>query len=229
MGKPTEPQQPEIPPTPAPEPWDVLSRLATAMESISQKLANAPATDMGTLMELQGRLASALERVSEASLEGSKLIADETRRAHRPSNEVVPQISVFNRRGVLVEGYEKPKLRCTMMIPWLAENEMSTREEVELLNLLEAGEYTLKRTDNTKVRVSVEMTYRVDGKTPSRLLLTHDTAFNNDHFTLIPPLPDMLRQLLKQHRGEVRRAAAEILTDEEEEALIEAGQLTVSV
>lgn len=228
MGKPTEPQ-PEIPPTPAPEPWDVLSRLATAMEAISQKLAASQATDVGALMELQGRLANALERVSEASLEGSKLIADETRRAHRPSNEVVPQISVYNRRGVLVPGYDKPKLKCTMMVPWLVENEMSTREEVELLNLLEEGEYTLKRTDNTRVRIEVQVTYKVDGKTPSRLLMTHDTAFNNDHFTLIPPLPDLLRQLLKQHRPEIRRAAAEVLTDEEEEALIEAGQITVSV
>lgn len=212
----------------APDPWAVMNRLAAAMEAIAAKSESEPGTG-----ELMLRLSTALERVSEAQIEGSKLIASETRRAHRPSNEVVPNISVFNRRGTMLpdnaEGPRKPKLKCLMMLPWLAEWESLTREEVELLNMLEAGEYQLKRIDNSKVRVVIQVELRVDGKTPSRLLLNHDTAFNNDNFRLMPPLPDMLRQLLKQHDPEIRSVSAAVLSDEEEEALIEAGELSISV
>lgn len=216
-GEDVEQTQPPI------DPMAVLARLTSALEGLA-----ANANGGGRSEELMIRLSAALERVSEAQLEGSKLIADETRRAHRPSNEVVPHVSVFNRRGILLPDYQKPKLKCIMLLPWLVEWESITREEVELLNLLQAGEYVMKRIDNSKVRVDVRIEYKTDGVTPSRLLLNHDTAFNNDNFKLVPPMPDMLRQLLKQHDPEIRSIAAAIMTDEEEEALIEAGELTVS-
>lgn len=213
------------------DPMEVMARLAGALETISKSIAQNPAAQS---QELMLRLSSALERVSEAQMQGSKLIADETRRAHRPSNEVNPQISVFNRRGTLLDpsnttGPLKQKLKCLMLLPWLAEWESLTREEVDLLNLLQPGEYLLKRIDNSKVRVTVAVEMRVDGKTPSRLVMTHDTAFNNDNFRLVPPLPDLLRQVLRQHDPEIKAAAAAVLTDEEEEALIEAGELSVSI
>lgn len=211
--------------TPPPDPWSVLARLANALENIAANQQANPNQDTAGLMVT---LTQALTRLSETQLEGSKLIADETRRAHRPSNEVTPGISVFNRRGDLLEDYKKPKLKCIMMIPWLVEWESCTREEVELLNLLEAGEYAVKRTDNSKVRVTVVMDYKVDGKTPHRLLLNHETAFNNDNKNLVPILSDMLRQILRQHDRPVALAGAAVMTDEEEEALIEAGELTVS-
>lgn len=218
-------EQPQI------DPMAVMAQLATALDTISKSLSQSPSAANEMLMV---RLSSALERVSEAQIQGSKMIADETRRAHRPSNEVNPQVSVFNRRGVLLDekapGPHKPKLKCLMLLPWLAEWESLTREEVELLNLLQAGEYMLKRIDNSKVRVTVQMEMRVDGKTPSRLLMTHDTAFNNDNFRLMPPLSDLLRQVLKQHESpDVRAMAGAVLTDEEEEALIEAGEIAISV
>lgn len=210
----------------SPDPNAILARLATALEAMATR--QEPQNN-----ELVARLTTALERVSSAQLEGSKLIAEETRRAHRPSNEVTPQISVFNRRGMLLDpnaqGPHKQPLKCLMMVPWLVEWESCTREEVDLLNLLQAGDYTLKRIDNSKVRVTIAVEYRVDGHTPSRLLLNHDTAFNNDNFRMMPPLSDMLRQLLRQHDKSVWAIASAVLTDEEEEALIEAGELSVSV
>jgi hypothetical protein len=210
------------------DPMTVMARLADAIERLGQKDANTPGAQ-----ELMLRLSTALERVSEAQMKGSELIASETRKAHRPSNSVVPEVSVFNRRGTMLDpdepGPHKPKLRCLMLLPWIAEWESLTREEVELLNLLRPGEYSLKRIDNSKVRVTITMDFKVDGNTPSRLVLTHDTAFNNDNFRLIPPLSDMLRQVLKQHDPEIRQWAAEVLSDEEEEALIEAGELSISV
>lgn len=209
--------------TAAPDPWAILDRLTAAMERLSQ----APATDQNR--DLLEKLSGALERVSDSSLAGAKLVADETRRAHRPSNEVVHKRSVYNLRGETLEGYEKPKLRCVMMVPFLVENESVTREEVELLNLLEPGEFTIKRIDGSKVKVAISVTYGLDNVTPSRLLLTHETAFNNDNFKLLPPMSDTYRQILNQTNPEARRRGLAVLTMDEEAALIAAGELTVAV
>lgn len=202
----------------------MMQQMADALTALSK---NSQGSNAG-----QEALTVALARLSEANLEGSKLIASETRRAARPSNEVVPMISVFNRRGQLLPddatGPRKPHLKCLMMIPWLVEWESVTREEAELLNLLEAGDYQMKRVDNSKVRVTVKMEYNTDGKRPSRLLLNHDTAFNNDNFRLVPDLVGMLRQILKQHDPEIAMLASRVMSDEEEEAMIEAGRLSVS-
>lgn len=196
----------------------LMAQMATAIELLS-KSGN---TDM------QDKLAAALERVADAQRDGSALIASETRRAHRPSNEVVPQVSVFNRRGTLLEDYKKPLLKCAMFIPWLVEWESVTREEVELLNLLEPGEYVVKRVDGTKIKETVRIEYGMDDITPSRLLINHETAFNNDNFKLTPSLTERIRQMLRQHSPEIRAQAASILSDEEEEAMIEAGELSIS-
>lgn len=224
---------PESAPAP-PDPWAILDRLAGALE----RAQASPAASNPDILE---RLTTALARVSEAQVEGAKIIASETRRAHRPSNEIVPQKSVFNRRGVLLpdsaEGPRKPPLKCIMMIPWLVEWESCTREEVELLNLLESGEYMLSLIDKSKIKMQVKIDYSVDGTTPSRLLMQNigvdgqpGTAFNNDNFRLAPALSDELRQLLRQHKSkEIRALAAAVVSDEEEEALIEAGELSVSV
>jgi hypothetical protein len=129
-----------------PDPWEVLARIASAMEVIAsnQKAAPAPDANLASMMET---LSTAMVRISETNIEGSKLIASEHAKASqavRPSNQVIPNVSVFNRRGTKLEEYQKPQLKCLMMIPWLVEWESCTREEVELLNLLEAGSYVLK-------------------------------------------------------------------------------------
>lgn len=191
--------------------------------------------------ELARILGPALERLAESNLAGAKLITAEQRRTHRPSNEFPHLRSVFNRRGVLLseqfpEGHQmadgsdpvKPPLKCLMLLPWLAEWESLTREEVELLNLMEPGSYVVKRVDNSKVKIDVVVEYKVDGKTPSRLVINHETAYNNDNHRLWPSIPEWARQVLRQHDPDTARLAAAIMTDEEEEALIEAGDLCVS-
>lgn len=216
--------------TPAPpDPWVVLARLTSAMEVIAANSASGGNT--GRNDELMVTLTSALERLAAAQITGSELVAQEHRRAAqavRPSNQIIPEVSVFNRRGTKLEDYQKPKLKCLMMLPWLVEWESVTREEVELLNLLEAGSYVITRIDRTKITATVTIDYKTDGKTPSRLIMTHDTAFNNDNFKMMPPLTDMLRGILKQHDRSIANASKAVLSDEEEEALIEAGQLSVS-
>jgi hypothetical protein len=108
---------------------------------------------------------------------------------------------------------------------------------VELLNLLQPGEYILTLVDRSKVRMGVKVDLKLDGKTPSRLLMQNidndgntGTLFKDRSTSkLVPPLSDWLRQLLKQHDPETRKRAAAVLTDEEEEAMIEASALAVSV
>lgn len=217
---------PQTAPTTQPDPWSVLERLTSALE----KMHAAPKTDRtDVLMET---LSTALARVAETQLQAGQMVADETRRAARPSNQVVPGISVFNRRGLNLpdnaEGMRKPPLKCIMLIPWLAEWESLTSEEVQLLNLLQSGDYIIARIDKSKVKISVHIDYGVDDVTPSRLIMTHDTAFNNDYFKLMPDLAGWIRQMLKQHDKATMKAANEVLTDEEEAALIDAGDLTIS-
>lgn len=173
-------------------------------------------------------LAAALNRLADAQLAGSKLIADETRRAHRPSNEVVPMRSTLNPRGNLLPDYQKPKLACPMMLPWLADDDSCSREEVELLNLLlkAPGKYAVEMTDGRSVEIDVKVDANIDG-TPYRMLINNETAFKNEFFKYVPPLPLYLRQILVQ--SPLKRDAAGILTMAEENAMIRAGELTVSV
>lgn len=213
-----------------PDPWAVMNRMATAIEALAARQSNGSSDS-----EALKVLTEAMVRMSGASIDGAKLIAEENRRAFRPSNQVIPDISVFNRRGRepqvsaktgKVEGPVKPPLKCMMMIPWVAEWESLTREEVELLNLLEDGAYSIKRSDRSKVLLTIQIRYGADNKTPSALFINHETAFNQDNFRNMPPLSDMLRDILKQHDRPIAHKAASILTDEEEEALIEAESVT---
>lgn len=210
---------------PSPAPADPMALLASLAQSLAILVQRQDSQAEGLVQAL----APALERLADATLAGAKIQADETRRAHRPSNEVVPMISVFNRRGETLPGYTKPKLKCRMDIPWSLRDEELTREEVELFNLLQPGEYAVKRNDGSKITMTVVVRYAVDQVTPSHLVMNHETAFNNDHKNLMPSLADMARQMLRQHDPAIRKLSAAVMSDEEEEALIECGDLAIAV
>lgn len=214
-----------LPPPAPPDPFAVMDRLAAAMEAMAAKQATN-ATDPN-VTDMMAKLAAALERVSEASIEGAKIQAAESRRIHRPSNDVVPMTSTLNPRGQ--RDFPKPPLKCVMLIPWLADYDSLTREEVQLLNLLEPGTFVVRKMDGTKVKIDVQITYGLDEVTPSRLLMNHETAFNNDNHKWMPPLVDLLRQIHHASKNAtVRAQAAAVLSQDEEEALIASGELTVS-
>ncbi len=177
----------------------------------------------GSTVDVLERLTAAFERMAAAQLEGATRVAnatDRARAAERPSNITTPMISCFNLRGD--KDFPKPPLKCRMFLPWEAEHESLTREEVELLNLLEPGEYAVRRNDGTKVKITVRANYKLDSDAPSEMLVHHDTAFNNDYHRLMPA--DWMRQMVKQS-PKTRRQADLVLTMDEEEALIAAGQL----
>lgn len=204
----------------------LLNRLTDALDRLGKQNANIPDPALGEMMLT---LAAAMERVADANIAGSKMIADETRRAHRPSNEVVPMRSVYNRRGQNLEGYTKPKLRCPTFMPWQLDDDSLMREEVELLNLLEQGEFTVIRNDESEVQVTIQMIMALDRVTPSRVLLNHETAFNQGSHREMPSMVRILRQILSQSSPEAKYKASAVLSDREEAAMIAAGELTVSV
>lgn len=223
----------DAPGSPAPpDPWVVLSRLTSAIEAI----AGRPQGEQnGQALEV---LTQAVMRLADASISGSKLVAESQIKAVRPSNQVVPEISVFNRRGrdPQADGMDpklhaatlKPHLKCDMFFPWILEWESLTREEVQLLNLLDEGAYVVKMSDRSKITMTVQIQWNEANTKPSKLFVNHETAFNQANYRNVPSMTEMLRQMLKQHDPMVRAQAAAILMDEEEEALIEVGQITVT-
>jgi hypothetical protein len=196
------------------------------VEAIAKREAGAPSAENSVALD---RLTVALERMANAQDKNAREALEESRRAFRPSNNVIPGVSVYNRRGTKLEDYQKPQLKCLMMIPWMLEWATLTREEVELLNLLEQGEYEVRRADRSRVKLKVLIDYKLDRVTPTSLKVVHESAWSQDNFRLMPSLSDMLRDMLKQHDRVIAQKAALVLSDEEEEVLIEAGSLSVSV
>lgn len=219
-------------------PPTTIDRLLAGIEALVQlQMAQAKSGTAlsGNSDELMVKLTDALERVSANQLKGSEAIAQSYRQVHRPSNEVVHLRSAFNPRGnpLLLTDYDMPKLRCDCWVPRPEQvnDNMLTREEVELLNILVEcpGTYVITRIDDTKVKLNVKMDYGVDDVTPTRLILQHDTAFNNEYFRLLPSLHAQLRQMLRQNSDEKIRARERlVLTMDEEATLISAGKLSVA-
>ena len=212
-----------------------IDRLTRAIERLVDYRASGGEAAQGIESQvLMTKLTSALERVSENQLKGSEAIAQSYRQVHRPSNTVVPMKSVYHPRGETLEDYQKPVLVCPMHLPFKEEpnDNMLTREEVELCNLLVKipGSYVIRRIDDTKIKLQVKVDYAMDEVTPSKVILSHETGYNNEYFRLMPALHSQLRQMLAQaESAAIRTAATQVLTMDEELALIETGQLSVSV
>jgi len=193
---------------------ETMSKLIEAqlrtMEALAKRIE-------GLSVDREGN-ADVLERL--ASMQ--QTIADQNnqtlRQIHRPRNEFPPEISEFNLRGD--KDFARPPLKCEMHTPWFRPWDQSslTREEVELLNLLEPGEYTLKRNDGTKVIVQVEGKYALGDSTKlERLTIAHPSAFGNAEHARMKSLPDTLRSMLG-------RKAKDVITMEEEEGYIRLSQ-----
>lgn len=187
-----------------------------------------PDADNMTMKDVMIMLASALKQISAGQVDSQRIAAKALESAQRqvqPDNRLGPDISVFNPQGEY--SFPKPKLRCPMFIPWETENESCTWEEVELLNLLEAGEYVIKRNDKSKVGVIVRMIYDLNGK-PSTLFMNSETAYTEESFARMPALTDTLRQILAS-RPHTRVAADKVITMDDRYSMVSRGELEVSV
>jgi len=197
------------------------------MTRIETMLANLAALAMqGNNDSTSQQLAAILEKVTGSQERTAELIEKQAKRQVRPSNEVVPMHSVFNPRGELLEDWRKPRLACEMHWTHRVEDETSTIEEVELLNLLlEAGSgaYIIKRNDDSKIKITV----KCDGDEMGRvykMVWMHDTAFRNEYFRTLPPMRVMLRQMLAQCPPHIAKKAHGVLTMEDWEAMAVAEQ-----
>jgi hypothetical protein len=178
-----------------------------------QQKAAAPNDMLASAIAL---LAQGLQGMQHASLQGANTIAEMQRRTTMPENRAFPAISWFNLRGD--KDFPRPVLKCEMFLPWPVDDGSSlTREEIELLNLLEQGEYTIFRTDRSRVKVTVRIETKLDSDEPVRLLVNHETAFSNDYHNLMPF--NWIRQMVES-KPSLRDKARAILTMEDEEALI---------
>ncbi len=199
-------------------PPDLMERLTAALEGLSKREADAGAnSQVAAAMVL---LAESLQGLRTGQMQAAQLTADMQRRVTRPENNFPPNLSAYNPRGD--KDFPRPPLKCPMLIPWPVEQEAHTREEIELLNLLEQGEYVITRSDRSKLKLTVAIARKLDSEEPSQLSVNHETGFNNDNHKMLPH--DWIRQLAMAN-PKTKAAAANVLTMEEELVLIAAHKL----
>lgn len=181
-----------------------------------------------TMANIMLMLVKALETVAAGSANSQQMAAaalDQAARQQQPDNKFAPAISDFNPQGDLT--YPRPPLKCQMFIPWEAEQESLTYEEIELLNLLESGEYGIRRNDGLRVNIKVRLKTNLNGK-PDTLLMNSESAYNEENSWMMPGLVSVLRQILAQ-RPDTKFAASKVLTMEERIDMVRNGSLLVSV
>ena len=193
---------------------------------VERKPAPPNSDDVESILPL---LVRALERIAEGQENSRDAARHALERAHKAQ---FPQgvrraagVSVFNPQGETQ--YPRPDLKCRMFLPWQAEKETLTVEEIHLLNLLEDGDYKVKRNDGTKMTVTVKLQMNNMTGKPERLLMNSETGFGNLRHRQVIPLSEMLRQILG-HRVHTREAASRIPTMEELTAMVESGELPIS-
>ena len=177
------------------------------------------------------------EGAAERETQSLKLQAEQLKQTRKRSNEVGPEISAFNPRGE--KDFPMPKLKCEVSCPWPNRPEWHsfTREEVELWNLVEPGQFQIEKMDGSVVEANViGARNTTTGKLEAlELVGAYDTGEKRfgpifpkgGHHTTFPPLTNMLRQILAK-RADLNVEPNEVMTMKREEALIATGELTVS-
>jgi len=146
--------------------------------------------------------------------------ANETKKALRPENVRPPLISTRNPRGD--KDFPRPTLRWKRInIPYRAEPEDFDREELDLLNLMEKGQYWIDRNDGSQVVLSVRVVLNDITGDEEELWFISANAFSAENRLLLPPLRVMLRQMLGDK-------ADGVMPIKKEQALVDEGKLAVS-
>lgn len=163
-----------------------------------------------------------VQELRETRQEAPMLNAQAFEKVRNPSNVVSTGRSVFNPRGTKLDDWTMPELKCEIHAPWKIHPAYHglDREEVELFNLLEAGEYVIELNDQTPAKVAVRVIKNdITGKVEKMHL---DTNWSEEHKGKYPAMRNMLRQMLG-------KKAESVWTMKEELALIKSGDLSVSV
>jgi hypothetical protein len=167
-------------------------------------------------------LASVLARLVELQSQGQVVQQAALAQNAPKSLTLIPKISPYNWRGE--KDYPAPRLKCEIFAPFSITPELQinspqlTREEIELFNLLEQGDYVIELLDGTKTPVCVVgVKSQTTGKLESLGLFGakdnatgHYTAlYSRENRFAFPGLRVMLRQMLGD-------AASGVMTMEEE-------------
>lgn len=194
-----------------------FDRMTRALESLEARAAQS--ADPGALASAMAMIAQAMTGMKEGMLQGAQIQADMQRRVQLPENRVAPMISAYNPRGD--KDFPRPALKCDMRIPWQVEPESMTREELELLNLLEEGEFWVTRSDRSRVQMRVTVERKLGTDEPNLITVAHKSAFNRYEHRQLPF--DWIRQMVTNNPA-TRERALKVLTIDEERALIAAGK-----
>lgn len=130
----------------------------------------------------------------------------------RPKSVDTHGISAFNPRGQ--KDYPMPELKCEILAPWLLKPGLHgcDREEVELFNLLEPGEFTLELHDGSRRTVCVVGTKNTQTGQLEQLALAgaydpetkhHGALFTKEDRQNFPAMRVILRSLLAQQGADV--------------------------
>lgn len=187
---------------------------------------------LALIEQMRAQNEAQLEELRRARQEQPKAQAEAFAKIQNPSNVVPTGRSAFNPRGDKLNDYAMPRLKCEIHAPWKIHPEYHglDREEVELFNLLEPGEYRIELNDGTPQKiVVVARRHAISGEFTALTMggplddKGHPTAlFTKELKERFPPMRTMLRDMLGAR-------ATGVLTMKQETALIAAGELTVSV
>lgn len=161
--------------------------------------AEIEATPEPTMMQLMAQLIaiqSKGQEVQQAQLKQTK----------RRSNDFGALRSPFNPRGD--KDFPMPPLKCDIYAPWKMTPEIHSldREEVELFNLLEPGDYTIEMADGAMQPVCAVGVRNANTQRLEKLSLMgpkddqgmYTGLFTKEQKQQFPSLKSMLRQMLEQ-------------------------------
>lgn len=146
------------------------------------------------------------------------------------SNTAAPAISAYNPRGQ--KDFPMPELKCEVHMPFPQRPQLHgfTREEVELMNMVQPGDYVIEMADGSSQKISIIGKKNNDGRVESMRFAgpfdpdtnNHTALFTKENKQTFPALANMLRQI-------VGDASDAILSMKEEVKKVKAGELAVSV
>lgn len=179
----------------------------------------APKETIATENQAEPTLASVLALLAKIQGDNVAVSKEQLRQTRRRSNQQGALRSPFNPRGE--KDFPLPDLKCEMWMPFKVDNPHVgglDREEVELLNLLESGEFTIEMNDGSSQKVCVVAVQNIETGKLFKLSLMgprdeegrHTGLFTREKLQRFPPLKAMLRQLISEEK------AASVMTMREE-------------
>lgn len=108
-----------------------------------------------TMAQVMARMADIQEQQLKVAREGIGVQQQQARQTKRKSNDFGPLISPFNPRGE--KDFPMPLLKCEVWYQFKMTPELHSldREELELMNLIEPGQFTIEMNDGGTQQVCI--------------------------------------------------------------------------